>query len=167
MNIDELGLVSVMSRLTAENITAWLKDEMLCNDLELMGSYRRGEPIIKDIDLITADMDALYEARQLDGVEIMQAGAVRTIILVRFEDRKFQVDINYVHPSERGPGLLHHTGNGKFNQITRWLAKKRGWKLNQYGLWDGFGSRIDQNTEEDILSKLDILHHLDPATRGK
>jgi hypothetical protein len=39
----------------------------------------------------------------------------------------------------------------------RSLAKSKGYKLNQYGLWDG-EKRIDNNTEKGIYKELGVMY---------
>lgn len=132
--------------------------------LEPMGSYRRMAWMIGDLDMITPDPLVLEQAKKIG--TIISAGPSKVIMRLAFWGMVVQVDFNLVLPCHRGPGLLHHTGNGKFNMICRWRAIQEGWKLNQYGLWKE-GVRIDANTEEDILERLEMPHHLDPSTREK
>ncbi len=46
-----------------------------------------------------------------------------------------RIDILLVPSAELGASLLYFTGNDLFNRSIRLLARKKGWKLNQHGLF--------------------------------
>lgn len=59
--------------------------------------------------------------------------------------------------------LYHHTGSKNYNIRTRALAKRKGWLLNQYGLFDRkTGKRLpgtsDFRTEKDITDFLGVTY---------
>ena len=52
---------------------------------------------------------------------------------------------------------LFLTGSQKFNIIVRGEAKRQGYKLNQYGLWQG-DERIAGKSEEQIFDALGLKY---------
>jgi len=79
-----------------------------------------------------------------------------------------QIDFMFSRPEEIEPMMLHFTGSKMFNIFCRSDAKKRGWKLNQYGLYDVrnmLGSPVAL-TEEGILTALGRYWFIDPKRRS-
>lgn len=69
-----------------------------------------------------------------------------------------RIDIVVVPFDELGSSLLQWTGNDLFNRRLRYLAKTKGMKLNQHGLFeiepDGSSRNIASKTEMDIFIAL-------------
>ena len=128
--------------------------------VDVVGSVRRlprnvpdARGPIKDIDILVTlrrgagkQTPALRLAgRRYRIVAVYAAGSRRVSAIV--EDRRgtharCHVDFFFAAPAERPFALLHHTGPWKYNVRLRTHAKTRGWKLNQYGLWDKRGRRV-------------------------
>ena len=66
-----------------------------------------------------------------------------------------QIDLWGVSPSEFYPAILFATGSSQFNIYMRMKAKKEGYKLNQYGLFDG-DEAIEVNSEKEIFTIIDF-----------
>ena len=52
----------------------------------------------------------------------------------------FQADLRIVKPDQRGAAMQYFTGSKAHNIVLRDQALERGWKLNEYGLFDARGS---------------------------
>lgn len=76
------------------------------------------------------------------------------------------VDINMIFTNKRefGSQMLTYTGPWQANVHKRKVAKEKGWKLNEYGLFDRSGRRI-ASSEREIYKKLG-LSYLEPEKRG-
>ncbi len=100
------------------------------------GSLRRGKETIGDIDLVAsaAHPEALHEAmRTAPGVSaVLVSGATKTSVRTDFG---IQVDLRTVHDDQYGAALLYFTGSKEHNIRLRELAQKKGWRLNEYGLF--------------------------------
>ena len=113
--------------------------------LVLVGSARRGEPTMCDLDLLVVVPDRADFAPVLASANLvgrMRLGADRgcgarrrSLVLLRSGRRPFQVDLFLVRRSELPYALYHYTGSRQYNIRTRAHAKARGWLLNQYGLF--------------------------------
>ena len=62
----------------------------------------------------------------------------------------FKINFFLCNDYEWGAQLMHNTGSKKYNIRKRYIIKKKGWKLNQYGLYDDTGSNLYPKTEKDI-----------------
>ena len=69
-----------------------------------------------------------------------------------------RLDIEFVEESELGSALLYFTGSKGTNVYMRSEAKRKGFLLNEHGLFDIKTGRkvIDHPTEEEIFERLGI-----------
>ena len=74
-----------------------------------------------------------------------------------------RTDIRFVKPDQWGSALLYFTGSKEHNIFLRKRAIERGWKLNEYALFEG-DKVIASKEEEDIYKALD-LPWMKPKTR--
>ncbi len=125
------------------------------------GSYRRKKDLISDIDVLILDKDveSVKDYMKVLGADFINAG-----------EKQFDVNykgllFNFRSTNEEGwgAGMLYLTGSGKFGVLIRGLAKKKGFKLNQYGLYKG-DDLVASFTEEDIFKALDLLY-IEPEFR--
>ncbi len=120
------------------------------------GSYRRRRDTVGDLDLVVTAADAAAVGDKLVGyenvAEILAHGPTRTTIVLR---SGLQVDVRAVPEQSYGAALLYFTGSKAHNIALRAIAVRRGWKLNEYGLFSG-KRRIAGVTEEEIYKKLGL-----------
>jgi hypothetical protein len=149
-----------MTRATADNLVAqileWL--EPFTDFAEVCGSYRRGreDPGDLDVVVILKSRVSLPEITELWVAE-GKASAVNWV-----GDKKTQmviegvkVDIRTSTPRALGAALLYFTGPSGYNIGIRSAAKRAGFKLNEYGLFNReTGEYIAGATEEDIYAAL-------------
>jgi DNA polymerase (family 10) len=83
---------------------------------------------------------------------VLSHGPTRTTVVLR---SGLQVDLRVVPKVSYGAALLYFTGSKAHNIGLRGLANDRGWKLNEYGLFDA-KRRIAGATEEEIYRKLGL-----------
>ena len=150
----------------------------------LAGSYRRGALDSGDVDILTTGSDLAALARALEAdprfVAVLSAGPERLSFLYRGPSTKAgpgngpkpapvrQVDVLNVAPARHGAALLYLTGSGPFNERMRGIAKSRGLRLNQHGLYkrapDGSLLPVSTHTERDIFAALGMAY-IAPAQR--
>ena len=122
------------------------------------GSLRRRKEVIKDVDILAAvketDRKALgdYFIAFPRVEEVIAQGATK--ISVRL-DLGINVDLRLVTESEFPYALHHFTGSKAHNTKIRQMAKKKGLKMNEYGIFDG-EERIPAKTEADVFKVLDL-----------
>ncbi|KAI9840016.1 MAG: hypothetical protein M1819_000208 [Sarea resinae] len=138
----------------------------------VMGSYRRGAADSGDIDLIITKPDARVQVVR----EVMLSRVIPTLF-----DRGFlkaglatthnasgtkwhgasalpgspvwrRIDFLFVPWDELGAALIYFTGNDLFNRSIRLLARKKGMRLNQRGLWqDVLRSKSGERITQGVL----------------
>ena len=119
----------------------------------ICGSVRRDTLWCNDIDLVL--VVPLFKRRGLeeDMKRIWGIQKTQDKPLMRGDFRGIAFDLHLTPEHMLGAMLLHATGPWTFNKKLRMIAKQKGLKLNQYGLWKGERC-IASETEEEIL------HHL-------
>ncbi len=147
---------------------------------EIAGSYRREKPTVGDIDIlvVTAQPKKVSDAvAQLPIVRNVVAQGDKKVsfdvILGEAKDHGIlRVDVRFVKKSQWGSALLYFTGDKDHNIALRKIAISKGWKLSEYGLFEGETARlgvvsaeqsgaarsrvIASNEEEDIYKKLGL-----------
>ena len=132
--------------------------------VEVCGSIRRRKEVVKDIDILAAggDSGAISLAfTTMPGIEeIYLTGATKTSCrLISGVD----ADLRVVGVEEFPCALIYFTGSKEHNVRLRGIAKKKGFKLNEYGLFEGDRS-IPVTSEEDVYRHLD-LEYIPPEIR--
>ncbi len=150
--------------IKSEEIKQYLENCDKITRLETAGSTRRRKELIGDIDILAASnygqdvSDFFVEAPFVK--EIIVKGKKKTSILT---ENNFQIDLRVVSEEEFPAALQYFTGSKEHNVKMRERAKKYGFKLNEYGLFDG-EERIELNDEADIYHALD-LEYIIPELR--
>jgi DNA polymerase/3'-5' exonuclease PolX len=128
--------------------------------MRILGSYRRQRPILHDIDILTC-MSINEAEKILSSIFTILGkyteGDLRSAYIMQVDGINVRVDLFHAEYDELPTALLHFTGSPQFNIRTRKIAKDRGYKLNQYGLFKG-NKKIEVKDERDILKKLDISY---------
>lgn len=133
------------------------------------GSYRRGKSQSGDIDLVLYKKNSNKIDNYLEELifAIDNSPKVKLIGIFMLGKHRFsglinnnhglvrQLDIIYVPESELITAIMHSTGSAAFNQEIRAIAKKKGYKLNEKGLFKG-NRRISIRNEQDIFNILNI-----------
>jgi DNA polymerase (family 10) len=120
--------------------------------MSVAGSLRRQRPTIGDIDIIISTLTywrAVEAARNSLDVVIEEGTSKVSGI-----SNGVHVDIRITAPDAYGAMLLYFTGSTNWNILMRRAAIRRGWTLNEYGLWDGEVC-IASGTEQEIMAALD------------
>ena len=111
------------------------------------GSLRRRNDVVGDIDIVSVGCFPL----PVEGAEFVSGGdTLRTYL---FEDT--QINVMIAEPEYLGATLLYATGSGMWAVRLRVKAKKKGFKLNRYGLFErDTGKLVCSGTEQEIFSAL-------------
>ena len=121
------------------------------------GSIRRMKETIGDIDILATgdNVKDIIETfvRQPYVKEILAKGDTKVSVRTSFEDR--QVDLRVVEKESWGAALVYFTGSKAHNIKLRGLAKDKGLKINEYGVFKGT-ERIAGRTEKDVYKTLGV-----------
>ncbi|NLX12773.1 MAG: DNA polymerase/3'-5' exonuclease PolX [Phycisphaerales bacterium] len=126
--------------------------------VEFAGSLRRGCETIGDIDMLCEADDGEATIQAFSAMpevnQVLAAGETKGSILVTNpRGGDIQVDLRVVPQESFGAAWQYFTGSKQHNIRLRELAVKKGWRLNEYGLFDGDKS-LAGISEEDIYRKL-------------
>jgi DNA polymerase (family 10) len=140
-----------------EELVNYLKESGFAKEVVPAGSYRRRKETIGDIDILaTSDkpeklMDYFVK---FDGIsDVLAKGPTKTMVRLKIG---LDADLRVVSEESFGAALAYFTGSKDHNIVMRELAIKKGWKLNEYGLFDKNGKMIAGKTEEEIYKALDL-----------
>lgn len=169
-------------------------DESL--EITICGSYRRKKKDSGDIDILITHKD-IRTAKDIDSesdylptlIDILKKnkfivddltnkGNTKYMGLCKFEGNlSRRIDIRLIPLDSYGAALLYFTGSGDFNKNMRTYALKKGYTINEYGIYK-LKDQTDKNgkkkkvkglklkaiTEEDIFNFLD-LDYIEPEYR--
>ncbi len=145
-----------MAEAKAHRLLEFLRAQSRVKRCSIAGSLRRRKEVVKDIDLLASSPKT---ARQ----SIMKAFTEHEFVerVVAHGDTKssvtlasgINVDLRLVTDKEYPYALHHFTGSREHNTAMRMLAKSRGMKMNEYGLFQG-DRLIACRDEEAIFKKL-------------
>ena len=137
----------------SEDIIEYLEDEAV--RIEKAGSLRRWKETIGDIDILaTGDSEKLMN-KFVDHEEVEE-------VLVKGETKTsvrlvggIQADLRVVDEESFGSALQYFTGAKEHNVPLRQIAIDKGYKLNEYGLFDKeTDEKIAGETEKEIYERL-------------
>jgi len=118
------------------------------------GSVRRMKETIGDVDFLVISTDP---ARVMDFfvslpgvVKVWGKGATKSSVRLR---EGFDMDIRVIPPESYGAALQYFTGSKDHNIALRKIAIDKGYKLSEYGLFQG-DRLIAAETEEEVYGKL-------------
>ncbi len=147
---------------TVDEIARRLREYMIqcpaIEQLEFAGSYRRGKETVGDLDMLVTSSDSGEVMQRLGKFPEIESEIVRgeTKMSVRLEDG-FQVDLRVVPDKSFGAALQYFTGSKDHNVILRGMARERGLKINEWGVFevdDDKETWIAGKTEADVYATL-------------
>ncbi|MBW3578704.1 MAG: DNA polymerase/3'-5' exonuclease PolX [Actinobacteria bacterium] len=164
-NIAKLGLTGKERRTTiadalpvATEVTALLRRVDDVDEVAYAGSLRRFRETVADVDVVVAAVDPTPVMDTFTRMAMVREVAARgdkkaTVVTAR----GLQLDLRVVRREEFGAALQYFTGSQAHNVRVRERAVRRGWSLNEYGLWEtDTGRLLAAQTEEDIYAALDL-----------
>ncbi|MCG5214236.1 DNA polymerase/3'-5' exonuclease PolX [Streptosporangium sp. KLBMP 9127] len=136
----------------AEKIITSLTETGQVERIAYAGSLRRMRDTIGDIDILAVAPETLMTAFRAQPYveEVIAAGEKKTSIRTR---QGLQVDLRVVPAESWGAAMQYFTGSKEHNVRIREMAVKKGWKLSEYGLFEG-ERVIASRTEEEIYQAL-------------
>lgn len=130
-------------------------------NIELAGSLRRRSETIGDIDILIScaskDRIKIINAFTLlsERKQVLARGETKASIILKQFGR--QADLRIVDVNQWGSALQYFTGSKEHNIHLRTIARQKGYKINEYGLFrNRDGKRIAGETEEDLYSALNF-----------
>lgn len=121
---------------------------------------------VRDLDILVASRTPAKVMNQFVGMDcvgrVLAHGATKSSVI---GEEGIQIDLRVVPADCFGAALLYFTGSKEHNDRLRTLAKKRGLKINEYGLFnESTGRKIAGRTEEEVYEALG-LSYIPPELR--
>jgi len=124
--------------------------------MEFAGSYRRGKDTVGDLDLlVVADppADAMDRFATFPEVaDVLARGDTKMSVRLQFG---LQVDLRVVGAESFGAALQYFTGSKAHNVELRGMARQKGLKINEYGVFRG-DQRVAGRTEEEVYAAVGL-----------
>ncbi|GAA4207094.1 DNA polymerase/3'-5' exonuclease PolX [Streptosporangium oxazolinicum] len=116
------------------------------------GSLRRMKDTVGDIDILVVGPESLMDdfKAQPYVAEVVASGEKKTSIRTA---QGVQVDLRLIPAESWGAAMMYFTGSKEHTVHLREIIVKKGWKLSEYGLFDG-DRLIAAATEEEVFGAL-------------
>jgi len=148
----------------AEALEAYLKNFKGALQVIVAGSFRRRKETVGDLDILaTSPHPALlidYFVQYPDVKEVISRGDTRSTVILH---NGLQVDLRCVQKESYGAALHYFTGSKSHNIAVRIMARDRGMKVNEYGIFRG-EKKIAGLTEEEMYRTVG-LDYIEPELR--
>ncbi|MDP6561864.1 MAG: nucleotidyltransferase domain-containing protein [Candidatus Peribacteraceae bacterium] len=132
--------------------------------VDVAGSFRREKETVGDIDILLVTTAPEKVSDAIAALKIVRDIAVKGEKKISFDlHNGLRVDVRLVKADQWGAALMYFTGSKEHNIAVRKVAMKKGWKLNEYGLFDG-EEVVASKEEKDIYDALD-LRYFEPVER--
>ncbi len=156
--------------------------------VELCGSFRREKIQSNDIDVLISKKDVFSDSKKQNHLERiinklkkpLKYNNDEPLIIDSMTDKKpkskfmgfsklldnppRRLDIRFVPFDSYYSALLYFTGSADLNKKMRLIAKDKGYKLSEYGLFDKEGKQFKVSSERDIFKLLN-MEYLPPRLR--
>ena len=120
------------------------------------GSVRRWKETIGDADFLVISKDASkvmdYFVSMPEVVDVISKGTTKSTIKLK---NGMDADIRVLQEENFGAALQYFTGGKDHNVALRRIAQEKGWKLSEYGLFEG-DKQIAGKAEEEVYNKLGL-----------
>jgi DNA polymerase (family 10) len=136
-----------------DRIIEQLKEHSAVKRISVAGSTRRMKETVGDIDILATgnNLEIIEAFVNLPNVkEILWKGPKKATVIVEEGE---QVDLRVIEPDSFGSALQYFTGSKAHNIHLRTICLKKGYKLNEYGLFKG-DEKIAGKSEDEVYSAL-------------
>jgi DNA polymerase (family 10) len=144
----------------AQSLRVHFKDCPGVQQFEFGGSYRRGKDTVGDLDILVVAADPTTTMDRLASFEQTKETLARgdTKMSIRTH-AGFQVDLRVVPAESFGAALQYFTGSKDHNVVVRGMAKAKGLKINEWGVFKIDGPKetyVAGRTEADVYATLGL-----------
>lgn len=148
----------------AKRIVETLRQKTGSKKIEWAGSLRRMKENIGDIDILATGPNKEKIFRTFTHLpevkEVLASGETKASVIV---EGGTQIDLRVVEEDSYGAALQYFTGSKGHNIHLRGIAKARGIKINEYGVFKG-KKKIGGKEEKDVYRSLK-MDWIDPELR--
>ncbi|MGC9149808.1 MAG: DNA polymerase/3'-5' exonuclease PolX [Candidatus Micrarchaeia archaeon] len=151
----------------AETLKKRLEESGLVKRVEIVGSIRRMKETIGDIDILVIIKEGIDPMKVMDYFvslpeikEVEAKGPAKTSVALNIG---IDCDLRVFEEESFGAAMLYFTGNKQHNIEIRKIAIKKGYKLNEYGLFKK-NKLVAGKSEEEVYDKLG-MQYIPPEMR--
>lgn len=156
-----LGAILPIVRKIVSNFKKMPEVKKICP----AGSIRRMEETVGDIDILVISskpgkiMDFFIQMPGI--VKVWAKGMTKSSVHFK---QGFDADLRIVKKQNFGAALQYFTGSKDHNIALRKIAKKKGLKLNEYGVYNKKGKQIAGKNEKEVYNSIN-LPYIEPELR--
>ncbi|MBA7511270.1 DNA polymerase/3'-5' exonuclease PolX [subsurface metagenome] len=147
-----------VAQKVAKEIIDYIKKNARIKDISSAGSLRRWKETIGDIDILTTGKNGSEIIKIFTKFpkteQILAAGETKGSIIVK---GGIQIDLRIVEPKSYGAALQYFTGSKAHNIKLRNIAKSKGLKLSEYGVFKR-KKMVAGKTEEEVYRILGLTY---------
>lgn len=141
-------------------------------EIEVVGSYRRGEPTSGDIDVLVKwpmhqsfaegkkTLQDIIDKMQKEGyvTEVLALGDKKFMGVCKIAEKGRRLDLLLTPEVEYAFAVMYFTGSDKFNVGVRKMALEKGYSMNEHGFTpkEGTPAAPFMSSEEDIFRFLGL-----------
>ncbi len=137
-----------------DEILEYMKPVKAIQRIEPAGSFRRRKESVGDIDILVTAQDpraVIQHFVEYPGIiDVLGAGDTKSSIRIK---GNLQVDLRVVEEDSYGAALQYFTGSKEHNVKLREIARQKGLKVNEYGVYEG-DKKIAGKEESDVYESL-------------
>ena len=142
-----------------EEVMDYLKKNPNIRKLSPAGSLRRMKETVGDIDILATGKKGApmiqYFTQFPKVSRVLAAGETKGSIMISTDMGEQQLDLRIVDESEYGAALQYFTGSKAHNIKLRGMARDKGLKISEYGVFKG-QKKIAGNDEEEVYRALGL-----------
>jgi len=142
-----------------EEVMEYLKKAPQIGQLSAAGSLRRMRETVGDIDILATGRNGeqiiRYFTRHPGVSRILAEGKTKGSVLISTDRGERQVDLRIVAEPEFGAALQYFTGSKAHNIKLRGIAKDKGLKISEYGVFKG-QKKIAGRSEKEVYKALGL-----------
>ncbi len=144
------------ARKAADSLAEYLENMAGPERIAVAGSLRRWKETIRDIDILVTGSRADQTVQSLlqypAVTEVVASGPTKASVRL---GKGPGCDLRIVESEEFGSALQYFTGSKEHNVVLREQAKRRGFKINEYGLFrTESDERVAGSEEQELYSSL-------------
>jgi len=143
----------------SQYVINYMKKSKLINQIDASGSLRRMKETIGDIDILISGKKSqkiiAYFIKIPGVIQVLASGETKASIILGSGEHSRQVDVRVVDAKSYGAALQYFTGSKEHNVKIRSLAKEKGLKLSEYGVFKN-NKYIAGKTEQDVYTAIGL-----------
>jgi DNA polymerase (family 10) len=162
-----------VAEMATRDIFLKLKDLNAVERISYAGSMRRETATVGDVDIIIATEHPKIVMEEFCKMQTRQDLIVRgdekcsMFIPIAGRTTELRCDLLCVNPRNWGSALCYFTGSVNHNVRLRALAKQKGYRVNEHGIFLREGGKRVGGEREDDLYKLLGIEYVPPTMRSE